>query len=73
MVCEMTSLHCLVEIKEITVGGATSGILYNCLPKLIITLRGLDSYTTCIASTNMAHLKEHHKIQDEQYHTIPRI
>jgi hypothetical protein len=45
-VCEMTLLHFLAEIKEIVVGGATSGILYNCLPKVIITLRGLDSYTT---------------------------
>jgi hypothetical protein len=45
-VCEMTLLHCLAEIKEITVGGATYGILYNCLPNVIITLRGLDSYTT---------------------------
>jgi hypothetical protein len=43
----MTILHFLEEIKEIAVGGATSGILYNCLPKVIITLRGLDSYTKC--------------------------
>jgi hypothetical protein len=46
-VFEMTLLHCLEEINEITVGGATFGILYNCLPKVIITLQGLDSYTTC--------------------------
>jgi hypothetical protein len=36
----------IAKIKEITVGGATSGILYNSLPKVIITLQGLDSYTT---------------------------
>jgi hypothetical protein len=42
----MTLLHFLEEIKEITVGGATSGIMYNCLPKVIITLWGLESYTT---------------------------
>jgi hypothetical protein len=47
LVCEMTLLHCLGEIKEIAVGGTTSGILYNCLSKVIITLWGLDSYTTC--------------------------
>ena len=45
--CEMALLHCLVEIKEIVVSGATSGVLYNCLPKVIITLQGLESYTTC--------------------------
>jgi hypothetical protein len=43
----MTLLHFLAEIKEITVGDATSGILYNCLPKVVITLRGLESYITC--------------------------
>jgi hypothetical protein len=46
-VCEMTLLHFLSEIKEIVVGEDTFGILYNCLPKVIITLWGLDSYTTC--------------------------
>jgi hypothetical protein len=40
-VFEMTLLHFLAEIKEIAVGSATSRILYNCLPKVIITLRGL--------------------------------
>jgi hypothetical protein len=43
----MNLLHLLVEIKEIAIGGATSGILYNCIPKAIITLQGLDPYTTC--------------------------
>ena len=43
---EMTFLHCLVEIKEITLGGTASSILYNFLFKVIITLWGLDSYTT---------------------------
>jgi hypothetical protein len=46
-VCEMTLLHFLAEIKEIAVGETTSGIMYNCLPKEIITLRGLDSYIVC--------------------------
>jgi hypothetical protein len=45
-VYEMNLLYCLAEIEEIVVGSATSGILYNCLPKVIITLRGIDSYTT---------------------------
>jgi hypothetical protein len=47
LVYEMTLLHFLVDIKEIEVCDTTSGILYNCLPKVMITLRGLDSYTTC--------------------------
>jgi hypothetical protein len=34
----MTLLHFLAEIEEIEVGDATSGILYNCLPKVIITM-----------------------------------
>jgi len=46
-ICEMALLHCLAKIKEIAVGSTTSGILYNCLPKVIITLRGLDSYIAC--------------------------
>ena len=46
LVCEMTLLNFLAEIKEIVVGDATFGILYNFLPKVIITLWGLDSYTT---------------------------
>jgi hypothetical protein len=46
-ICEITLLHCLVEINKIAVGGATFGILYNCLPILIITLCGLDSYAAC--------------------------
>jgi hypothetical protein len=36
---EMTFLHCLAEIKEIALGGTASGILYNFLFKVIITLR----------------------------------
>jgi hypothetical protein len=47
LVYEMTLLHFLADIKEIAVGSVTFGILYNCLPKVIITLQGLDSYTTC--------------------------
>jgi hypothetical protein len=42
----MTFVHFLAEIKEIALGGIASGILYNFLFKVIITLRGLDSYTT---------------------------
>jgi hypothetical protein len=37
-VFEMTLLHFLAEIKETTVGGTTYGIMYNFLPKVIITL-----------------------------------
>ena len=47
LVWEMSLLPFLVEIKEVAVGGATSGILYNELPKEIIKVRGLDSYITC--------------------------
>jgi hypothetical protein len=39
-------LHFLAYIKEITLGGTALGMLYNFLFKVIITLRGLDSYTT---------------------------
>jgi hypothetical protein len=47
LVFKITLLDFLLEIKEIKAGDATYGILYNCLPKVIITLGGLDSYTTC--------------------------
>ena len=47
LVLEMSLLPFLAVIKEVVVGGVTSGILYNELPKVIITTRGLDSYTTC--------------------------
>jgi len=47
LICEMSVLHFLAVIKEVVVGGATSGILYNELPKEIITVRGLDSYIAC--------------------------
>ena len=43
----MISLPFLAEIKEVVVGGATYDILYNVLYKEIITMWGLDSYTTC--------------------------
>jgi hypothetical protein len=42
----MTFLHFLEEIKKIAVSGIASSILYNFLFKVVITLRGLDSYTT---------------------------
>jgi hypothetical protein len=44
-VWEMTFLHCLVETKEIAVGGVISNILYSCLPIVTMTLQGLESYT----------------------------
>jgi len=42
LVREMSLLPFLAAIKEVVVGGATSGILYNELPKEIITTRGLE-------------------------------
>jgi len=42
----MILLNCLEDLKEMVVGGAISGILYNLFPKVIIKIRGLDSYTT---------------------------
>jgi len=47
LVYEMSLLPFLAVIKEVAVGGATSGILYNELSKEIMTERGLDSYTAC--------------------------
>lgn len=47
LVWEMILLHFLAKIKELEVGGATFSILYNILPKEIITTQGLGSYTTC--------------------------
>lgn len=38
----MIILHFFVVNKEMAVGKATSGILYNLLPKVIITKRDLD-------------------------------
>lgn len=43
----MILLPFLAEIKQVGVGGVTSGILYNLLHKEIIIVRGLESYTTC--------------------------
>jgi hypothetical protein len=43
LVCEMTLLHCLEDLKEVVVVDATSSIMYNCLHKVIIILWGLDS------------------------------
>jgi len=43
----MSLLPFLTVIKEVTVGAATSDILYNELPKEIITAQGLDSYIAC--------------------------
>ena len=47
LVLEMSLLHLFAVTKEMVVGSAISGILYNLLPKVIITARGLESYTTC--------------------------
>jgi uncharacterized membrane protein YfbV (UPF0208 family) len=47
LVLEMSLLHCFAITKEMVVGGAISGILYNLFPKVTIIARGLDSYTTC--------------------------
>jgi hypothetical protein len=40
-------MHCFAVTKEMVVGGVISDIMYSLLPKVIITTRGLDSYTTC--------------------------
>ena len=48
LVWEMSLMHCFAITKEIVGGGGTSGILYKLFPKVIITTRGRDSYTTCL-------------------------
>ena len=45
LVWGMTLLHCLVVIKYMAVEGAIYSILYNLVPKEIITKLGLDLYT----------------------------
>jgi hypothetical protein len=61
----MTFLHCLVEIKEITLGGTTWGIVYNFLFKVIITLRGLESYTTIgLAQKNITNFERRNITQN---------
>ena len=47
LVWEMSLLPFLAVIRDVAVGGAISGILYNELLKEIMTARGLDSYTAC--------------------------
>jgi len=47
LVWEMILVHCFAVIKEMVVGEATLGILYNLLAKVIIIDQGLDSYTSC--------------------------
>ena len=37
----------IYEDQRDGVGGATYGIMYNLLPKVIITVRGLNSYISC--------------------------
>ena len=38
LVLDMSLLHCFVVTKEIAIGGGTFVILYNLLPKVIITV-----------------------------------
>jgi hypothetical protein len=42
-------------MKEIAVGDATSGILYNFLPKVIITLQGLDIHNMSLPKIWLAY------------------
>jgi len=44
-VLETSLLHCFAVIKEMVLGGYTSSILYNLVPKETIIAWGLDSYT----------------------------
>ena len=60
LVWEMSLLPFLAVIKEVAVGGAISGIMYNELLKEIMTARGL-THTQHVASTSMAGLIIHHK------------
>jgi hypothetical protein len=69
-VWKMTFLHFLPEIKEMAVCEATSGILYNCLPKVIIKFQGLESYTTC-RFHRYGWPKITPKNSRGKYHTIP--
>ena len=47
LVWETILLHCFAVVKEMAGGDTTSSILYKLFPKVIITTRGLDSYTAC--------------------------
>ena len=46
LVWEMILLHFFAKIKEMKVGSDASSISYNLLPRVIITVRGIESYTT---------------------------
>jgi len=46
-ILEMSLLHCFTITREMAVSSATFSIIYNLFPKVTITVRGLDSYTTC--------------------------
>ena len=46
-VFEMSLLHYFVVTREMAVGSATFGILYNLFPNVTITARGIDSYIAC--------------------------
>ena len=60
----MSLLHCFVVTKQMAVGGATSGILYNLFHEALI-------HTQHVTSTSMVVLITHQKLQGEQCHTIP--
>ena len=47
LVWETILLHCFAVVKEMTGDDTTSGVLYKLFPKVIITTRGIESYTTC--------------------------
>ena len=61
----MSIPHCFAVTKEIVAGGGTSGILYSLFPKVIITMRRWDWYTS------MVDLIIHHKHQEDKCHIIP--
>ena len=45
-VWEITFLHCFAVMRDTAVAGSASSILQSFFTKVIMTLRGLDSYTT---------------------------
>lgn len=47
LVLEMSLLYCFRVTREIAVGVATFGIMYNLFPNVTMTMWGLDSYTSC--------------------------
>jgi len=47
----MSLLHYFAVTREMAVGNATFGIMYNLFPNVTITVQGLDSYTSCYLKT----------------------